>query len=102
VSEFAHQTYVVARKVVIALVGGTVTLIGIAMIVLPGPAFVVLPAGLAILAIEFAWARRWLKKVKQMAQEAVDKMHHNSPQHPSNHASPHSAISTAIESAPKK
>jgi len=41
-----------------------------------------LPAGLAILAIEFAWARRWLKKVKQMAQEAVDKMHHNSPQYP--------------------
>jgi len=26
-----------------------------------------LPAGLAIIAIEFAWARRWLKKVKQMA-----------------------------------
>ena len=29
-SEFAHQTYVVARKVVVALIGGTVTLIGIA------------------------------------------------------------------------
>ena len=54
-SELAHQTYVVARKVVIALIGGTITLIGIAMIVLPGPAFIVLPAGLAILAIEFAW-----------------------------------------------
>jgi hypothetical protein len=41
-----------------------------------------LPAGLAILAIEFALARRWLKKVKQMAQEAVVKMHHNSWQYP--------------------
>lgn len=101
-SELAHQTYVVARKVVIALIGGTVTLIGIAMIVLPGPAFVVLPAGLAILAIEFAWARRWLKKVKQMAQEAVDKIQHNSPHKQANHASPHSATSTATESAPKK
>ncbi len=101
-SELAHQKYVVASKVVIALIGGTITLIGIAMIVLPGPAFIVLPAGLAILAIEFAWARRWLKKVKQMAQEAVDKMHHNSPQHPSNQAPPHSAISTATESVPKK
>ena len=29
-SEFAHQTYVVARKVVVALIGGTFTLIGIA------------------------------------------------------------------------
>ena len=101
-SELAHQTYVVARKVVIALIGGTVTLIGIAMIVLPGPAFVVLPAGLAILAIEFAWARRWLKKVKQMAQEAVDKIHHNSPHKQANHSSPHSATSTATDSAPKK
>ncbi len=101
-SEFAHQTYVVARKVVIGLIGGTITLIGIAMILLPGPAFIVLPAGLAILAIEFAWARRWLKKVKNMAQEAVDKMHHNSLQHSTNHASPHSATSMATESAPKK
>ena len=102
VSELVHQTYVVARKVVIALIGGTVTLIGIAMIVLPGPAFIVLPAGLAILAIEFAWARRWLKKVKHMAQEAVDKMHHNSPQHSVNHSSRTSATSTPTESAPKK
>ena len=39
-SEFAHQTYVVARKVVIGLIGGTITLIGIAMILLPGPAFI--------------------------------------------------------------
>ncbi|MSR34720.1 MAG: hypothetical protein EXS12_08015 [Phycisphaerales bacterium] len=99
-SEFAHQTYVVARKVVVALIGGTVTLIGIAMIVLPGPAFVVLPAGLAILAIEFAWARRWLKKVKRMAQEAMDKIHHNSNQKQANHAPPYSTTST--ESAPKK
>ena len=101
-SEFAHQTYVVARKVVVALIGGTITLIGIAMIVLPGPAFIILPAGFAILAIEFAWARRWLKKVKHMAQEAVDKMHHNSPQHLVNHSSRTSATSTPTESAPKK
>jgi hypothetical protein len=52
------------RRVLIAFVGGTVLLVGIAMIVLPGPAILVIPAGLAILAIEFAWARRWLTKVK--------------------------------------
>ncbi len=101
-SEFAHQTYVVARKVVVALIGGTITLIGIAMIVLPGPAFIVLPVGLAILAIEFAWARHWLKKVKHMAQEAVDKMHRNLPQHSVNQSPPISATSTPTESAPKK
>lgn len=36
------------------------------MIVTPGPAFVVIPVGLAILAVEFVWARRWLKKIREM------------------------------------
>ena len=53
------------RRILIAFVGGTVLLIGIAMIILPGPAILVVPAGLAILAIEFAWARHWLHKIRQ-------------------------------------
>jgi hypothetical protein len=52
------------RRVLIAFVGGTVLLFGIALIVLPGPAILVIPAGLAILAIEFAWAKHWLDKFK--------------------------------------
>ncbi|MEW6158778.1 MAG: PGPGW domain-containing protein, partial [Verrucomicrobiota bacterium] len=47
-------------------IGGTVVLIGLALVILPGPAFVVIPAGLAILATEFAWARRWLHRAKAM------------------------------------
>ena len=54
------------KRVVIAVVGGTVLTIGIALIVLPGPAFIVIPAGLAILAIEFAWARRWLRSARAL------------------------------------
>lgn len=65
-------TYRHARRVVIAVVGGSVVAIGIAMLVLPGPAFVVIPIGLGILAIEFAWAKRWLEQVKTHAQSAVD------------------------------
>ena len=53
-----------ARRVVVAIIGGTVFVIGILLIVLPGPAFVVIPAGLAILAIEFEWSRRWLGRVR--------------------------------------
>ena len=52
------------RKVVIAIIGGTVVLIGVALIVLPGPAFIVIPVGLAILATEFTWARRVLARAK--------------------------------------
>ena len=50
-----------------SVVGATVVLIGIALLVLPGPAFVVIPVGLAILATEYAWARRWLRKVRRIA-----------------------------------
>jgi len=52
------------RTFVVAVVGGTVLALGIALIVLPGPAFLVIPAGLAILAMEFAWARRWLRSAR--------------------------------------
>lgn len=53
---------------IIAMTGGLVLLIGIAMIILPGPAIVVIPAGLAILSVEFAWARRWLDSLKAYIQ----------------------------------
>lgn len=57
-------TYTWARRCVIAIIGGTVVLIGVLMIVFPGPAFVVIPAGLAILGLEFACARRWLQQLR--------------------------------------
>ena len=62
-----------ARRIVVAVVGGTITLIGVCLLVLPGPAFVVIPVGLSILATEFVWARQWLQKVKDVASKAVGK-----------------------------
>ena len=64
-----YVPYKVAKRIAVCIVGGSVLLVGIAMIVLPGPALVVIPAGLAILGIEFAWARIWLKKAKAKAEE---------------------------------
>ena len=58
------------KRIFVAVIGGTVLLIGFALIVLPGPAFIVIPAGLAILAIEFAWARRWLEKTRAFLARA--------------------------------
>jgi tellurite resistance protein TerC len=57
--------------VIVSVVGITVLLIGIALLVLPGPAFVLIPVGLAILATEYAWARRWLRKVRQIPTNVV-------------------------------
>ncbi len=50
------------------LVGGTILLLGIAMIVLPGPALVLIPLGVVILAGEFAWARRLRRRVQELAE----------------------------------
>ena len=61
----------VVRRVIVSVVGATVLLIGIALLVLPGPAFIVIPVGLAILATEYAWARRWLKKARRMASDVL-------------------------------
>lgn len=62
------------RRIAIGIAGGVVLLIGIAMIVLPGPAFVMIPAGLAILGLEFAWARVWLKKAREKAKDLAAKV----------------------------
>jgi len=67
---WVHLGYKAARRVVVAVVGGTVVAIGVAMLVLPGPAFVVIPVGLAILGLEFAWARRWLRRLRDAATDA--------------------------------
>jgi uncharacterized protein (TIGR02611 family) len=64
-------TYKLARRIVIAVIGITVLLIGVAMIVLPGPAIVVIPIGLGILGAEFAWARRWLIALRRKAQGTI-------------------------------
>ncbi len=68
------QSYKAARKLVVAVIGSTVVLVGIAMIVVPGPALLVIPLGLGILALEFAWARRWLRKLKQHSTRGLQKL----------------------------
>lgn len=62
------------RKVIVGVIGGTVVLLGIVMIVLPGPAIVVIPLGLGILASEFVWARRVVKRGKFLFQRVKRKV----------------------------
>ncbi len=65
IRRIAHLTYKTARRVVVAVVGVTLLLLGLIMLVTPGPGLVVIPLGLAILSIEFAWARYWLKRARE-------------------------------------
>lgn len=56
------------ERLFVIIFGFTVLFIGIALLVLPGPAFVVIPIGLFILAGQFVWARRLLKKIKEQGK----------------------------------
>jgi hypothetical protein len=59
-----------AKRLIVTVIGFTLLSIGIAMIVLSGPAILVIPAGLSILATEFVWARRPLNAVKNKTMGA--------------------------------
>ncbi|MCX5759141.1 MAG: PGPGW domain-containing protein [Candidatus Hydrogenedentes bacterium] len=71
-----------ARKLVILIMGASVILVGIIMLVTPGPGTVVIPAGLAILATEFLWARRLLNHIKKKAVDTVKSFTGNSEKPP--------------------
>lgn len=67
---FVIRTLKQAKRLRVVVIGFTVLVIGVAMIVLPGPAVVVIPVGLTILATEFIWAKRILTTV----QERINRM----------------------------
>ncbi|MDR1727422.1 MAG: PGPGW domain-containing protein [Acidobacteriota bacterium] len=63
-----------ARRVIVLVVGVTVVLTGVVMLVTPGPGWGAIFAGLAILATEYAWARRWLRAIRATAEKGADKL----------------------------
>jgi uncharacterized protein (TIGR02611 family) len=67
----ALKTFKQVKRLVIGLIGFTVLVIGVAMIVLPGPAVIVIPIGLGILATEFIWAKSLLRTVKQRIEKSM-------------------------------
>lgn len=62
---FVYQSLKAVKRLIILVIGSSVVLVGLVLIVTPGPAILVVPLGLAILAIEFAWARRLLERMKE-------------------------------------
>src|SRR4051812_39732763 len=69
----AHVRKPLAYRVAFAVAGVVVTLVGVALLVLPGPAFVLIPIGLAMLALEFAWAERALEHALVRADVAKER-----------------------------
>jgi tellurite resistance protein TerC len=64
-------TYRTARRLVVTVIGATVVLLGVAMLVLPGPGLLTIVGGLAILGLEFAFARRWLHRIRDGTRKTI-------------------------------
>ena len=75
----AHRERGRFYRAAVVVAGILILLTGIAMLALPGPAFVVIPIGLAILALEFTWAERLLETALEKAADAQDKAADASP-----------------------
>src|SRR5262249_10072158 len=71
---WAHRSRAcaVVVKVVVTVGGPLVVVVGAAMTVLPGPGLVVIAIGLALLALEYEWARRALRLMGRMVTRARD------------------------------
>jgi uncharacterized protein (TIGR02611 family) len=59
---FTVKTLKQARRLVLIVIGFTVILLGIIMLVTPGPGVATIVGGVAILATEFVWAKKLLKR----------------------------------------
>jgi len=68
-----------AKRLLIIVTGFSILIIGVLMIVLPGPAIIVVPMGLAILSTEFVWAARLLKTIKNQYQKTKEGLLHMRP-----------------------
>jgi hypothetical protein len=53
------------RRLIVIFAGGITLAAGLVMLILPGPAIIFIPLGLAILGTEFRWARNWLARARQ-------------------------------------
>jgi tellurite resistance protein TerC len=62
------------RRAIVFFAGGVILTLGLIMLVLPGPAIIFIPLGLAILASEFRWARNWLSTLRQLLRGRSQKI----------------------------
>lgn len=64
-----------ATRIVVLILGISVILVGVPLLVLPGPGLVTIVIGIGILATQFLWARRLLRKLRQKVDEAGTRFH---------------------------
>ncbi|MCI5073243.1 PGPGW domain-containing protein [bacterium] len=62
------------KKLLIFIVGLTIIIIGIALLVLPGPGIVTIAVGLGVLSLEFVWAKRLFEKAKTYSKDQFEQI----------------------------
>jgi uncharacterized protein (TIGR02611 family) len=70
-----HRLY----RIGFAALGFLVLAAGIVMLVTPGPGIPAIVLGLAMLALEFAWAERWLERLLNRVEQAAEGVRQSSP-----------------------
>ena len=60
------------KRFAVTIVGAALLLVGAAMMVLPGPGILLIVGGLAVLATEYVWAQRLLKRARSKAEEVQE------------------------------
>jgi uncharacterized protein (TIGR02611 family) len=73
-----NKTLQQAKKLVVSVIGATILIIGLVMLVMPGPGFLVIIIGLGILATEFVWANLLLEKAKNHYEKTKQKINNRS------------------------
>ncbi len=66
------QVHPVIRRTLIAVIGGTILLIGLLLIFLPGPGALVVLLGLAVLGTEFVWAQRVIRRARELGKQGQE------------------------------
>ncbi len=60
------------RRIFRIVAGFTLLLVGVVMLVTPGPGWVVILLGLGLLAAEFIWARRLMNRIRREGERAYN------------------------------
>lgn len=61
------------RRIAITVIGTIVLAVGVVLLVAPGPGVLVIALALAVFAIEYEWARRRLRRARDLARSAAEK-----------------------------
>ena len=62
------------KRIAVTVVGAALVVLGLAMLVLPGPGLLVVFAGFAVLATEYVWAATAVERAKALGTAAKNRI----------------------------